>query len=193
VKQYVETSIADIDLTTFDAAKLGQHCVAGLIAYFTVHPERSPRANGDRFESTIVLASYDPVTANAFLRTISVAVTDDGISLKAVDGLNIRFGLEDVAEPAAVGEQPYLIQQVLPRIKDEPISDSTRRQIGDFPKVDFLKVKDASLQNAVDMATDLIAAASRMTETIPATSGIGGPIDVRVLGTDPRPVRWTPK
>jgi hypothetical protein len=42
---------------------------------------------------------------------------------------------------------------------------------------------------AADFAVDLIEAASKTTAVIPAATGIGGPIDVLLVGDAPRPVR----
>jgi hypothetical protein len=98
--------------------------------------------------------------------------------------------VDDLAEPILCGEGDYLRQHVLPTIKDQPVSQWTIDQLGDFPKVNFAKVRDVELRNSISLAADLVSSASRMTERIPASSGIGGPIDVRIIGADARPVRW---
>ncbi len=53
-------------------------------------------------------------------------------------------------------------------------------------------VGQASLDEAVDAAVNTIDAAARTTELVPAPSGIGGPIDVVLLGDKLRPqkLRW---
>jgi hypothetical protein len=117
-------------------------------------------------------------------------VDQDGNSITSRPGLTERFTNEDLAEPITVGEGPYLQQHVLPTIADQPIGEVTRRQLGGFPNVNFPMVGSNSLHDAVGVAVDLIESASRMTERVPPSSGIGGPVDVRVLGKEARPARW---
>jgi len=189
-KKYVEADAA-VDLASFDLLALSNNCVRELRDYLLANPHRQPIFSGDKFSSTVVLASYDPATRTAIIRSFEIAVSPDGTALNTKLGLNETFGPDDFAEPIAIGEQVYLTKQVLPALKDHPISATTRQQLGDFPNVNFPRVKDQSLQQAIEVAADLIEAASRMTETVPAASGIGGPLDIRLLGDEPRPVRQT--
>jgi len=183
---------AATDLANLDMVALAKNCLHELKGYFDTNPSRAPASNGDRFSSSVILASFDHVTRTAIIRSFEVAVTPDLTALNAKQVLNERFTPDDLAQPVVCGEHDYLTQQVLPVIKDHPISSTTLHQIGNFPICNFPRVEDQSLQQAVDVATDLIEAASTMTATVPAQSGIGGPLDVRLIGDYQRPVAVSP-
>ena len=123
------------------------------------------------------------------MRTLTIAVRSDANGLDARAGLNEIIGLNDSAEPIAVGEQVYVRDYVLPRLSAQEIGETTREWFGNFPTTRFPTAGDVTLQEAVQVATDLIKSAAKMTIAIPASSGIGGPIDVRLLGNAARPVR----
>jgi hypothetical protein len=190
VKDFIEKNHSEIDLSNFDAKQLAQHCQDALFAFFLAHPYRSPTVSGVGFSSSVVLASYDPATSRAHVRTIEISFSQDLTKLIINDVTNVHFDLDDLAEPMICGEGDYLRQKVLPVIGLESIAESTRRQVGTFPVVNFPTVRDNSLKDAIAMATDLIESASRMTAKIPASSGIGGPIDVRIIGKQLQPTRW---
>jgi hypothetical protein len=179
----------NVDLNDFDLGELANHCVQALTSYLSANPHRLPTFSGDHFASAVLLASYDPKTRVAIVRSFEIGFSPSGTQLIARLGLDERFGPDDLAEPMSVGEGDYLREQVLPIIKDLPISETTRNQLGDFPNVRFEKVGAMSLQQAVEIATDLIESAARMTAKVPAKSGIGGPLDIRLLGESVRPVR----
>jgi hypothetical protein len=54
------------------------------------------------------------------------------------------------------------------------------------------RLGETTVEDAIDIATDMIEAAARFTKTVPAGSGIGGPIDVKVIGRGARPARHSP-
>lgn len=189
-KKYIEADPStDTDLTSLNIETLYNNCLRELKDYLVANPHRLPAVNGDRFSSAIVLASYQPTTRTAVIRSFEIGVSQDGTALHARPVLNEKFTPDDLAEPVAIGESVYLARQVLPVIGDYPISTATRQQIGNFPNVDYPHVRDQSSQQAVEVLTDLIEAASRLTATVPASSGIGGPLDIRLLGEAPKPVR----
>jgi hypothetical protein len=192
VKEHVERQ-SEANLSELDMTALAQRCNDALIQYLTANPHRLPAVSGDYFSSSVVLAAYDRAAALAVVRSFEISVDARSNKLVANGGLNERFSLDDVAEPIIAGERDYLLQHVMPGIRDEPITESTRRLVGPFPRFNFKLVKDTSLQEAADLATDLIESASRMTAKTPAKSGIGGPVDVRILGEEPRAVRWQRK
>ena len=189
VKNYIEGD-ATFDLPSVDMKKVAEHCIRTLVQYFALNPHRSPAISGDRFESTVVLGSYEPRLWRSVVRTFTIVVRPDGTGLDARLGLNERIGPEDSAEPVAVGEQPYVRQYVLPTISNDPqVSETTRRWFRNFPIVEIPKVSAVSSAEAIQVATDLIDVTAKMTINIPATSGVGGPLDVRLLGEGARPVR----
>jgi hypothetical protein len=179
---------AGTDLANLDMVALSNNCMRELKDYLDANPHRAPAYNGDRFSSSVVLASFNHMTRTAIIRSFEVAVTPDLTALSARQVLYERFAPDDLAAPVVIGESDYLAQQVLPVIKGHRISATTLHQFGDLPRFNFPRVRDQSLEQAVDVATDLIEAASTMTATVPAPSGIGGPLDVRLLGANARPV-----
>ncbi|WP_439366041.1 hypothetical protein ACNJYD_08965 [Bradyrhizobium sp. DASA03005] len=191
-RTFVEETSPDVDLRKLNVRELAQRCNDALIAYFTTHPYWSPAISGQGFSSSVVIASYDPNTSQAFVRTIEISSSADLKQLSINDKLNEVFGPDDIAEPVLCGEGDYLRQHVLPTIKTQPISQTTIDQIGDFPLVNFPKVRDAAPDDAVALAGDLVTSASRMTAKVPAASGIGGATVVWRIGNEPRPSKLKP-
>lgn len=186
-RAFVEETTPDVDLRKLDVKELARRCNDALISYFATHPYWSPAISGQGFSSSVVIASYDPATSQAFVRTIEISSSVDLRQLLINDKLNEAFGLDDIAEPILCGEGDYLRSHVLPTIKDQRVSQTTIDQVGNFPRVIFPKVRDASTDNSISLAGDLVASASRMTAKIPAASGIGGPTAVWRIGNDQRP------
>jgi hypothetical protein len=50
-------------------------------------------------------------------------------------------------------------------------------------------IENAEPGPAADFAVDIIEAASRTTSIVPSDTGIGGPVDVILIGDDPKPQR----
>ncbi|WP_256807793.1 hypothetical protein [Bradyrhizobium sp. Bra64] len=188
-RTFVEETAPDVDLRKLNARELAQRCIDALIAYFTTNPYWSPAISGQGFSSSVVIASYDPETAQAFVRTIEISSSADLKQLITTDKLNEVFGLDDIAEPILCGEGDYLRLHVLPTINDQSVSQTTKDQVGDFPRVSFPKVRDATVENSISLAGDLVASASKMTASVPAASGIGGRTIIWRIGSDPRPFK----
>jgi hypothetical protein len=60
---------------------------------------------------------------------------------------------------------------------------------GRFRSQENAKIADVDVKVAADFASDLIEAASRISQFVPARTGIGGPVDILLIGEEPRPVR----
>lgn len=183
---WVEQNAGDVDLRQFDATDLANYLHNALFSYYTAHPYRSPQASGDIFASSVVLASFDPETATSYVRSLELKISPDLKQLLINDVTHAKFGPDDVSEPLVFGEVDYLMTEVLPTFASQPSAETTKSLIGNFPHTSFMKTAETPKQTAIDLAKDLIGAASRMTATKPASSGIGGPIDIRFIGAEPR-------
>jgi hypothetical protein len=173
-RDFIEAASADI--AEIDLVALGHHCATAAIGYL----ERNRRLllPPTPHMSELGLASYDRDKRVAIIRSAVLSVPAiDRIGWRA--GLDERFGLDDAAEPVIAGEGEYVRRHVLPGFLAGTPRNSTKAFFQSYPR--FPPVRDTSRQTAIDAATDLIEAASRMTSTVPASSGIGGPIAVRVL------------
>lgn len=126
VKKYIEADTSS-DLPSIDLGALSNNTTRDLADYLKANPHRLPGFSGDRFSSAVTIASYDPATRTAIVRSFEIAVSEDGLALNTRPVLNERFTADDLAEPFAIGEHAYLTLQVLPVIKNHPISATTFR------------------------------------------------------------------
>lgn len=168
-----------------DLKSLSDHCIKALTTYIGEHPYR---LNGMSVTSSLTLASFDIETSTYQINTIefSTEMTSGGnISSKLI--LDAKgSGDDELAEPYVFGELDYYQTHVHNRLKDEPIRQSTRQFLSKAQKVG-----ETSPQDAADRAADMIEAASRRTLVVPASSGIGGPVAVRLVGATARPSKLT--
>jgi len=180
-REFVEAAGTDIEHLDLNA--LGKHCATAIFEYVRQQTFLLPTTN---YLTSVTLAAYDPDRSLVVYRSIEFS----NVLSAGLGGLNnqinwrgsedLRFKLDDAAEPMLVGESGYFIQHVLPTFLDGPLRDSTRAFWKSFPS--FPSVRDTSRQTAMDVAIDIIEVASRMTSNVSAPSGIGGPIVVKVLG-----------
>lgn len=160
------TNVADLDL-----ASVGRHCAEETRQYILGSKYAIWGMPGEAI-SSLVFVDYNPVSLQVAVRSVQLVF---GASFAQFDyrlGLNEQFGPDDIAEPILFGEQLYFTQHVMPRFLEGPIKEETRKYWLKFPAV-----RQMPFDTAIDIATDIIQAASRTTETIAANSGIGGPLD----------------
>ncbi|WP_024341019.1 hypothetical protein [Bradyrhizobium japonicum] len=131
-----------------------------------------------------VVASFDAATHRSRLQSFSVNYLNDG-TIAAEDIVSEEFGPEDQSKIRLYGEASYLIQSVL----HGPGSRFLTERYGRFQS-SVKRIAEADVNVAADFAIDLIQAASKTSDAglRPAT-GIGGPVDVLLLGDDERPKR----
>ena len=180
-REFLEATSVGVD--QLDLLAVGKHCATALRRHLRIRPDLVLPATKRLTE--IIFAAYDPASCKAIIRSVALA-----IDLRRHPfwrgNLERRFGLDDAAEPVIAGESDYFNRHVLPTFLDRPLKASTRRFWALYPR--FPKVRDTSRQTAIDAATDIIEATSRMTLHVPASSGIGGPVVVRILETRARPI-----
>jgi hypothetical protein len=179
-KSFVES--ANVPIEALDTAALREHCLSAMNTYLASSPQW---INGTTASSSVVLASFDPITHTSRIRSIEFSFSfSPGGASTAQDKVNAIYSPRDLAEPFLFGESPYYLKHVHPVLTASSKRQETRAFFGSIPLVQKMKLEDA-----IEIATEMIEAASQMTAVVPAESGIGGPIDVRVLTTDSRPFR----
>jgi hypothetical protein len=165
---------------------LGAKCVHAAQRFQALHPEAFRSHLGGEIFS-VVLASYDPKAKVSTLRNFVVRMSQETQKIEATRFAKIAVSSTDRRGIWAYGETDYVEKQVYGGFGRQFLSASTL----DF----FLQdkpVAQASRDQAVAAAVNLIQAASRAAQQFPAPSAIGGPIDVVLLGRGRRPqqLQW---
>ncbi|MDR3725481.1 MAG: hypothetical protein P4K86_00410 [Terracidiphilus sp.] len=165
---------------------LGAECVRAAERFQALHPEAFQSHLGGEIFS-VVLASYDPKAKVSTLRNFVVRISRESHKIEAARFSNITVASTDRRGLWAYGETDYVEKQVYGGFGRQFLTAST---------LDFIlqdkPVAQASQDEAVAAAVNLIQAASRAAQQVPAASAIGGPIDVVLLGRKPRPqqLQW---
>ncbi|MGY4414887.1 hypothetical protein ACVWW4_006623 [Bradyrhizobium sp. LB7.1] len=129
------------------------------------------------------IARYEAATQTSVLTSFLVNL-DPGGSVRAGPVKTEKFSLEDEFRLSLFGEASYLEQAVFAG----PGAQFLTERYGRFrSNLSTVEVPDSQL--AADFVTDVIEAASRTTSLIPAQTGIGGPVDVLLIGKDASPSR----
>jgi hypothetical protein len=190
-KSFIESQERFELLETTHVVALLEHCTHEFASYLATHQWPLPQLLAKPEGTTFVLASYDPVAQVGVVRVLELGLIAVGDKLEIYKRNRIAEVItkDRLAGQIIAGEGDYLNDIVFPRMKSEAVSETTRIQFHDYPQIQLFPVHETSARQARDVAADLIAVASRMTEIIPAPSGIGGPMDVRLIGESPRPTK----
>ncbi len=184
VRSYLERSADDPTQLDFDG--LSAACVRQVERFRQTYSQ-ALRAFVGRDIFSVVVASYDPASQTSLLRNFVV-----GIDARTHHAGAVRFTETAVSphDPRGVwlyGETSYVDRYVYAGFGRQFLSPAT---------IGFLRtripVRDTSIDQAAAVAANIVHAASRATQTVPAPSGIGGPIRVVLLGDNPQPesVPW---
>jgi hypothetical protein len=135
---------------------------------------------------SVVIAAYDPQTSSSAARSFVIGLTRQLDPVLATT-FERKATPDDNQNYWAFGETDYLYRQVLRGIGRRYLSPATTRFY-----TTRRPVRDVSVEEARALAVDLIAATARTTAVVPAPGGIGGPIDVVLVGKEPRPqhLQW---
>jgi hypothetical protein len=133
----------------------------------------------------VVIGSYNPADRTFLVVTFEIATGKD-LTVQVGDIELKQMSMDDRGGAMLFGEVPY-VQQHVYNLASGLEHFNAFRQSGK-------KVKDITVAEAQAAAVNLIEATSRRTEEIPASSGIGGPVDVllvndKEIGTR---LRWKP-
>jgi hypothetical protein len=184
VSSYLERKAPDVSQPSLE--DLGAECVRAAQRFQKSYPEAFQSHLGGEIFS-VVIASYDPREKISNLRNFVVRMDRETHRIEASRFTQIAVSPGDRRGVWAYGEAAYV---------DQNVYAGFGRQFLTAPTLDFIlvdkPVAEAPLDEAVAVAVNLIQAASRAAQVVPAPSGIGGPIDMVLLGHNPRPkqLQW---
>jgi hypothetical protein len=174
-------------VSSMSVPDLAAQCIADVRRFKASDPDGLRSFSGKDL-CAVVVAGYDPDTrvscVRKFVAHISatdqepsiVGETDYIISPHRPENLSLNFG-----------ECDYLIKHVVRGAGRFHLQKQTIefRTLGKSPSA-------VSLDEAVAHVTDIINTTSKMTDIVPAPTGIGGPVDIVLLGKDPavQKLRW---
>jgi hypothetical protein len=135
---------------------------------------------------SVVIGSYDPRSGYSAVRSFVVGLTEE-LAPVLVRTFDRKAGPHDHQRYWAFGETDYLNRQVVRGFGRRYLSPATTRFY-----TTRRPVRDVSVDSARALAVELIEAAARTAAVVPAPGGIGGPIDVVLVGKEPRPqhLQW---
>jgi len=185
VRRYLEHQAGKRGEISLEA--LGKECVGAVDRFAQANPG-ALQAYAGREIFSVVVAAYDPRRRTATLQNF--VVRNDSATHRIESGrmTTTTVAAFDRRGVWIYGESSYVEANVLSGVGRKYLDSAT---------LDFIltaaPVAEAPLGRAVAAAVNLISAASRTTETIPPPSGIGGSVNVVLLGRDTRPKRVIPK
>jgi hypothetical protein len=182
VKRYLEEK--NIDLNVLEIMDLAQRCLNAVRDFQTTWPDALHSFAGHELFS-VVLAGYDPKERLSVIRSFVVAVLAD-LKPDIARTVDWRIAQDDAPEYFGFGETDYMNRQVFGGPGRGFLSETFIRFLT------LKSVKDVDPDIAVEVATNLIEATAKTTGIIPAPTGIGGPIDVVLLGKESqtRQLQW---
>jgi hypothetical protein len=184
VKLYLERKNADPFKLSLD--DLGSVCVGEVESFRRIYPLAFEQYVGREIFS-VVIASYDPHTKHSLVLNFVVQINAATRKVEAARFTRILLSQQSRRGVWSYGETDYLNKNVFGGIGRRFLTADTQS----FILVDK-PVSEARLEQAIASAINIIDATSRTTEIIPSPSGIGGPIDIVLLGRKrhPEQIRW---
>jgi hypothetical protein len=184
VTRYLEKNKTPVENLSLDA--LAYPCVAALRRFQESHADALQTLIG-RDVFSVLVAHYDPKSRASILLNFIVHI--DAATREIRSGRAVRTVIRPRNRRGvwAFGETDYLNQNVYRGFGREFLTASTQSLI-----LDDMPVIDTPLDQSVAAAVNVIRAAARTTETVPAPSGIGGSISVVLLGYRRRPQPISP-
>jgi hypothetical protein len=120
----------------------------------------------------VVIGSYNPADRTFLIVTFEIAAGED-LTVQVGDIEWKEMSMEDRGGPMLFGEVSYVEQHVYNLASGLEYFNAFEQS--------GKKVKDTTVAEAQAAAVNLIEATSLRTEKIPASSGIGGPVDVLLV------------
>jgi hypothetical protein len=169
--------------------ELPQACVEAVTEFTRREPHSFDGLRGQNIFQ-VAVASYDDAEKLALIRSSRVDLSNDGI-VTADDVKLERFKSTDKLQLSLFGEADYLTSQVF----GGPGQCFLGERYGRFRNMGpDAEIGEIGATVGADFATDLIEAAEKTSLLVQPKTGIGGPIDILLLGGDRRPqrLRWKP-
>jgi hypothetical protein len=138
----------------------------------------------------VALASYDDADKISLVRSFKIDLSKEG-TVNSSQVKVERHRSTDKLSLLLFGEADYLTSQVF----SGPGLQFLGERYGRFKNMgNDAQIREIDAMLGADFATDLIEAAEKTSRIVPATTGIGGPVDVLLLGRERRPqrLRWKP-
>jgi hypothetical protein len=184
VKSYLERK--NVDPARLQLEDLGAECV-GVVQRFRESEPLALEPYVGREIFSVVIASYDARSKTATV--LNFAVRIDGATHRVEAGRFTRIAITPQSRRGvwSYGESDYLNRYVFGGVGRKFLTESTLDyMLADKP------VAEARLDEAVAAAGNVIEAASRTTQLTPSPSGIGGPLEMVLLGRKSRPeqIQW---
>jgi hypothetical protein len=184
VKHYLERKNADPFKLSLD--DLSAKCVEEVERFWRIDPHAvEPYVGREIF--SVVIASYDPHSKNSIVSNFVVRIEPVTRRVEATRFTRITILQQSRRGVWSYGETDYLNKNVFGGVGRGYLTAETL----EFILVDK-PVSEVRLDQAVAVATNLIEATSRTTQVIYSPSGIGGPVDIVLLGKkrQPEQIRW---
>jgi hypothetical protein len=167
------------DPATIPLADLAAACVHATERFQQSHPTVL-RAYADKDIFSVVIASYDPVTLSSTLRNFVVRVDPQTHRLRAARITSTTFSSRDRGGVFLYGETAWVSSHVY---------IGYGRQFLAPPTLDFIHAREpifqVPLDRALAAAADLLQASIRTAQSVPPPHGIGAPIRIMLLGSNP--------
>ena len=178
VSEYLASE--NTDIATLQIENVAQRCVAAVKDFQASWP-LALRSFEDREVFSVVLASYEVQSRMAVIRSFVLRLIGTTLNPEFGKVTADKFFLNSKRAIRIFGETGYLEQYVSGGIGRQFLSEETIR----FEAQERI-VREIDLREAIAVAVNVIEATSKTTNLIPAPSGIGGPIDVGLLGEAPQ-------
>jgi hypothetical protein len=184
VRSFLEKS--NTAVSSLSVADLAERCISTVKQYQASDPDALSQFAG-RGLCTIVIAGHDPDLRSSRLRRFAIHISSPSLEPAMTDEKDYVIGLTSPLDPFVFGETRYLIDHVYRGVGRQYLPKQT---------IDLLlsgrPTSSVSVAEAMAVVTDIINATSRTTALIPASSGIGGPVDVVLLGKERKAqkLRW---
>ena len=167
--------IEALEQPTARMADVSDACLQALGRFRAQHPDALTSYAG-REIFAVVLASYDPARAESTVRRFAVRMNAGG-QIEAVAASETRFSAQSASAVLIFGETEWA---------KRALSGGVGRRILSEATVKFLAVPRpvgaVGLDQALAVARNLMEAASRAAENDPPPSGVGGEVQVGIIG-----------
>jgi hypothetical protein len=168
-----------------DINELPKVCIDAIDKYSAANPTAfDSRRGAQSFQ--VAVSSYDHVRGTSKVQSFTVNMGSDSV-VTASDVKLQEFHPDDEWQLILFGEANYLTDYVFSGVGIQFLGD----RYGKFRNGPTI-IRKTEQRLAVDFASELIEAATKTTAIVAAPTGIGGPVDVLLLGKSPRPqrLRW---